>query len=196
VRWDRLGHVLTCRGCSRLFRVGGGGQLVEVIRDPDGKWVERGSRQDPRSRPTLRRRVLYALPLAVLLLVLVAGLGTWRSRAAFAALPELPKDLETRADLLARAWLQRDVPLMRRLTVATHERIVYSWYVRHQPPPLAADALTSENRPMVQIAERKGRWAQAVLRLPGGGDSTRAAVELRLWWEQRGDTWFFVPPDR
>ena len=37
---------------------------------------------------------------------------------------ELPHGLEPRAELFARAWLHNDVPLMRRLTTPTHDRVL------------------------------------------------------------------------
>jgi hypothetical protein len=181
VRWDRLGHVLTCRGCSRLFRVDQGGRLTEVVRGPDGRWKER------RHRAAGRLRALWLLPVAVVLAFAFIGAWDWRHRRAQAARNELPRGLEERAELLGRAWMKKDIPLMRRLTVTTHERILYSWFVRHQPP-------AGDGPPTVQVVDRKDRAAQVVVRAPGG--AAGRPVELRLFWEQRADAWYFVPPPR
>jgi hypothetical protein len=178
VRFDRLGHVLTCRGCAGHFRVGQAGKLTEVVTTSEGRWVG-------------GRRALWLLPVAAILLVAV-GVWGWHRQAARAE-PELPRGLEERAELLARAWLKKDVPEMRRVTLTTHHRTLYSWFVRHQPP--VTDAGPEEDFPEVRVVARKDRIAEVSIRVPGEG-GTRQPVELRLFWEQRGDTWFFVPPPR
>jgi hypothetical protein len=186
VRWDRLGHILACRGCKRHFRVDGGGRLTEVIRQSDGRWLVR-SRETPAVRAG-RYRLSLALSVATLLVFLLVGLG-WRQRQAQARVPELPAGLQERAELLARAWLQRDVPLMRRLTVTTHDRVLYSWFVRHQPPD------SGTGPPEVKVLPHQKGLTPVEVRVPGDSGG-RQAVTLRLFWERRGDSWYFVPPAR
>ncbi len=200
VRWDRLGHILICRGCSGHLRVDPGGRLVEMIQAPDGRWVERGGPKDQPSRAArLGRKAMWLIPAATLLFCISLGFGTWKYKQSNRALPELPKDLESRAHLLARAWLKKDVPLMRRLTVTTHDKVLYSWFVRHQPParPSSAESDTDEEMPQVKIVKRDDKTAQVVMRTPAshGNDGSRSG-ELQLHWEQRGDSWYFVPPPR
>src|SRR5205823_1168845 len=40
VRWDRLGHILQCKGCAGHYRVRADGQVVPVNRNAAGKWAE------------------------------------------------------------------------------------------------------------------------------------------------------------
>jgi hypothetical protein len=136
---------------------------------------------------------VWLLPVAAAVLLVVAGAWGWRYRQAARAEPPLPTGLEERADLLARAWQKKDVPRMRRVTATTHDRTLYSWFVRHQPPARAADA--EESGPEVRVVARTDRTAEVAVRVPGEGGA-RHPVELRLFWEQRGDTWYFVPPAR
>lgn len=180
VRWDRLGHLLACRGCKRYFRVDAGGRLTEMMRQGDGRWLVRSAARAGRYRLSL------AVSVGILLVVLVTGLG-WRQRQARARVPELPGGLQERAELLARAWLQRDVPLMRRLTVTTQDRVLYSWFVRHQPP------VSGAGPPEVKLLAQQNGLTPVEIRVPGGR-AGQPPISLRLFWERRGDTWFFVPP--
>jgi tetratricopeptide (TPR) repeat protein len=194
VPWDRLGRILTCRGCSRMFRVDAGGRLVEVVKTPEGRWIHRSAREANSARAMRKRWALWLVPTAAMLTCLVLGLWAWRHRSAVSPLPELPRGLEERAELLARAWQKKDVPLMRRMTGTTHDRILYSWFVRHQPPATAA-GLEEAEPPTVKVVRRQDQTAQVVVRMPRNGGK-QSPVELQLHWEQRGDTWYFVPPPR
>jgi hypothetical protein len=98
--------------------------------------------------------------------------------------------------VFARAWRKKDVPLLRRLTVTTHGRILYSWFVRHQPPDGVSSADGEDEDVSVQIVRRDERTARLLVRVPVGRAGNGRSAELRLDWERRGDTWYFVPPPR
>jgi hypothetical protein len=158
----------------------------------DGRWKERGKGENLPLAGRLRRK-LVLLPIAVLIIAIGVGFSAWRYQRALAAVPELPKDLEGRAGLLAQAWLKKDVPRMRQVTATTHDRVLYSWFVRHQPPARTGSEKEDES-PVVQVIHRQDKKAQILVQV--SGSDGRSPIEMRLFWEQRGDTWYFVPPPR
>ncbi len=203
VSWDRLGKVLVCRACDRRFGVSGDGRAVELVEAPGGKWIEAGRvREDSRRRR--KRRVALLAVVAAAVLFPALGFAGWRAvrpEPVEVREIELPSELGARAELFATAWLTNDVRLMRRLTTPTHDKAVYSWYVRHRPP--AALRGTADGAPPA------GTRFEAAL-LPGTSGHTTARVrvsnptaasphppvELVLAWEERGDGWYFVPPTK
>jgi hypothetical protein len=111
---------------------------------------------------------------------------------------ELPRELVPRAELFARAWSSNDVPLMRRLTTPTHDRLLYSWYTRHRPAALPPGHDLPEGVKIdVTPVSENDKHAVVRARVTGlPAPRGKPFVDLTLSWEERGGTWFFVPPAR
>jgi hypothetical protein len=199
VRWSNLqpGKVLCCPHCNKSFTSNRTGGLVEVVKDTTGRWVERGGLADTHRRARWRRGVVA---VALLLSVLVSGLcwaaGLTTSPAAPVA--DLPQELEPRAELFARAWLQGDYGVMRKLTDPAQDRLLFAWYKRSPVPDLGAAGNDSgEVRVAVEVPAIRSSTVSLRVRFEGlrparGGTS----VNLQLSWEERGGNWFFQPgPD-
>ena len=119
-------------------------------------------------------------------------------RPAAAKSDELPKDLKPRVELFARAWLGGDVPKMRRLAVASQDRAVYGWFLKHPPPSAAAGGAgkkpqSDEARVETSDLPGGGKRVLVKLALPGLAADGKPGVELTQVWEGRGDSWYFVP---
>jgi hypothetical protein len=169
--------------------------MVEVARTSGGRWVDAGSARKVGRGGRVARRLL---PLVMLLAVIgtVAAVGFRPSDVP--TLPELPGELEPRAQMLARAWLDKDLPLMRRLTSTTHDRVLYSWLVRHRPPALAGQASAGPDLALTVRTLTRGPQQADLLVLISGlpGHPSSSPVEFRQSWVERGGQWFFVPPAR
>jgi hypothetical protein len=133
--------------------------------------------------------------------LLIAGLSVWCVTRPAAAPGEvaLPRELEPRVELFGRAWARGDVPLMRRLTTPAHDRQLYSWFVRHQPPIRTSSAEPANPNVQVEVSAVTRKPQMAVMHahvqgLQGAGGLS--AVDLNLSWEERGDTWYFIPPPK
>jgi hypothetical protein len=169
--------------------------MVEVARTSGGRWVDAGSARRVGRGGRLARRLL---PLLVLLAVIGTVAAVGFRPGGEPALPDLPGELEPRAQMLARAWLDKDLPLMRRLTSTTHDRVLYSWLVRHGPPgnaahPSAGAALTLD----VRVLQRAAHQADLLVLIHGlPGRSAQSPVEFRQAWVERDEHWYFVPPAR
>jgi hypothetical protein len=174
------------------------GKTVEVVQTADGRWVDGAHQQAAARRGRFYRRRVLLLVLC-LGLMLTAGFSVWRVARA-AAIPEemaLPHDLESRVELFGRAWARGDVPLMRRLTTPAQDRQLYSWYLRHQPPPFPSRAEPSHPDVKVEVStvSHKPQLAAMHVRIQGlQTGNGKAPVEMNLSWEERGDSWFFIPP--
>jgi tetratricopeptide (TPR) repeat protein len=191
VRWDRLTYVLTCRGCARHFRVNADGQMSEVVKDKEGRWLTRLLPKGNAARQKGSRRWAGRLLLAagLLLGVALAG-GFWLRETPPPREPELPAELQPRAELLTRAWLKKDLFLMRRLTATTHDRVLNSWFARHAP----GIREVPEDLPLdVRIQQTKGNQASVIVKVAG---MPGKPIEFRQQWEERGNTWYFLPPSR
>jgi hypothetical protein len=133
----------------------------------------------------------------VLLLLSVAALCSWRlGRRPAPAEPPLPRELEPRIELFARAWLRGDLPRMRQLTVTTQDRVLYAWHRRHLPPavPDEADAASPSFR--VDTVADRPPYRVVRLHLAGPPPPGRSSLPLTLTWEVREGAWFFLPfPD-
>ena len=197
VPWDRLGHMITCKKCSRHYGVKPDGQLTPVTKTADGKWTE------TRRPASLRERLLHSPwpKMAGALLIVVVGFtwGGWRSFRPpdGPALVELPHELEPRAEALGKAWLNKDLPLLRRLTLSTHERGVYHWFLRHPPPlarkPEAADF--SQIRVEFSVIRRVGNVANVMIRIHDFPAAKQKTIDLLQTWEDRDGVWLFIPPN-
>jgi hypothetical protein len=200
VNWDRLDKILQCGRCTRRFGVKPDGKTVEVVRTADGRWVDRAQHQAATRRVRSGRRRVLLLALCVGLL-LTAGFSVWRVTRppAAAGEMELPRDLEPRVELFGGAWARGDVPLMRRLTTPAQDRQLYSWYVRHQPPPRTGttDPATPDVKVEVNAVTRQPQLTVMQVRILGLPLANgKSSVEMKLSWEQRGDTWYFLPPPK
>ena len=100
--------------------------------------------------------------------------------------------------MLARAWLDTDLPLMRRLTSTTHDRVLYSWLVRHGPPVRAGHPSTGAGPTMdVRVVQRTVHQADLLVLIHGlPGRPAQSPVEFRQAWVERDEQWYFVPPPR
>lgn len=203
VPWDRLGRVFACRACRRRFGVRTDGTAVELVSTADGRWVEAPRvRAEARQR---RRRLTVAAAVLLAALLPTAAVAGWRAArpAAGPTEAELPSELPARAELFARAWLGNDVRLMKRLTSPGQDRVVYAWYTRNRPPP-ALRGPADGSAPAVARVEvtpdpGAGRPGQMVVRVrvTGASPSPDAPpVEMAWAWEDRGGSWFFLPPVR
>lgn len=175
--WKRLDRPFKCRACGRIFRVNGEGQFTEA---------------DPSGRPPRRRRLPAARALglaagACLVALLVVGISLHHRAGRDKALAELPAELTARGELWARAWLDNDRPLLRRLTAPTHDRQLHPWLMRHRPPPRAAGEFQIE----VRVLKTRPHEAVVIVRITAS--ALPAPVELRLNWVEQGEAWYFHP---
>jgi hypothetical protein len=199
IRWDRLGRLHICRGCSRTFRVDPGGGLVEIIRTKDNKWVDRAAHTARSTRSRLLRfvgrRLLPALGLAAAVL-----LAVWlSSRPATSSEVALPRELEPRAELFTRAWLKKDWAKMRLVVTPGEDRALYRWSVRHPPPAARSGANPADQDVPIEVTvlSTQAQKARVQVRIRGpDGPSGKGASEWVQFWEERGGTWFFIVPSR
>jgi tetratricopeptide (TPR) repeat protein len=202
VSWDRLGKVFVCKACNRRFGVRADGQTTELV-ESGGRWVEAGRVREQARRRRKRRLAVAGVVLAAVLFPAV-GVAGWRAVRPAAPAPlerELPTDLTARAELFTQAWLSNDSRLMRRLTSPAHERVVHGWSVRHPPPPALrgpADG-TPPDGVRIEVTHTPVKPGQELVRVRVSNPTTapdQPPVELTLVWEQRGDTWYFLPPTK
>jgi tetratricopeptide (TPR) repeat protein len=199
VRWDRLDRLLSCRRCSRWYRVHRSGTLVEVVPTPDGRWMEKRVRDAATRANTLRWFFLRVLPVCGVVLGVVVF---WLVRRSASSEPEgPPRELKPRVERFVQAWLVGDVPAMRQLTVTTRERALYSWYRKNGPPRLAdgAEDAAKYDDIHIEVSDVKGEenLSQVKVSIRGvAGAAGKVNIRLALLWEERGETWYFVPPLR
>jgi hypothetical protein len=197
IRWDRLGRLHICRGCSRTFRVDPGGGLVEIIRTKDNKWVDRAAHTSRSTRSRLLRfvgrRLLPALGLAAAVLLVI-----WlSSRPATSSEVALPRELEPRVELFTRAWLNKDWAKMRLVVTPGEDRALYKWSVRHPPAARSEDPAGQDVPIEVTVLATQAQKARVKVRIRGpDGPSGKGASEWVQFWEERGGTWFFLVPAR
>lgn|GEM_PF-5161013 len=201
VPWDRLGKVFACKGCDHRFGVGADGKAVELTETPGGKWVESRKIREQAQRRR-KRRLVGAAVLGFAVLFPAIGFAGWqvaRPAPTSNAEIELPKELETRAELFCRGWLTNDVRLMKRLTSPAHEKIVYAWYNRHRPPlPLRGntEGVPKDTRFEIQVQSIKPGQSRVRVRVSNPTLSpAQPPVELSLVWEERLDGWYVLPPN-
>jgi len=190
---NHLDRILVCKGCARHYKVNTDGQMLAMTRTPEGKWVETA-----RYRPGGLRGLRLSRRAAVATVLLSVCLpAVWLfSRPSSASPPaELPRELGPRAELLSRAWLTQDLPLLRRLTLATYERSLFGW-LRRRPPPrkLAADEAEAVQMEVSQ-PRKTGRVTAVTVRIRGV-PGAKGLVEFHQSWEERDGTWLFLPPPR
>jgi tetratricopeptide (TPR) repeat protein len=201
INWDRLNKVMACPSCRGHFAVRQDGTAVPVVRAAGGRWVESAKLAAGRKQARTRRRLLVGVAAAAVLL-LAAGLSAWWVvHPAAPREPELPRELTPRAELFARAWLRNDVPLMRRLTTPAADKAVYGWYTRHRPPalpePPAGQDLPEGVNVEVSTVSSKEHLSVVRARFTGLPPTRgKPSPELTLSWEERGDSWYFVPPPK
>ncbi|HJZ53969.1 MAG TPA: tetratricopeptide repeat protein [Gemmataceae bacterium] len=200
VPWDRLGKVFICTACGKRFGVKPDGKAVELVGAADGRWVEAAKAREQARLRRKRRLGVAGVVLAAALLPGIAFAG-WRVARTTAepAEPELPTELTPRVELFTRAWLCNDVRLMKRLTTPAQDRAVFSWYVRHRPAPALRSPTdgTPPDGARIDISHSPGKPGQEVVRIRVSNPKTapdQPPAELTLIWEQRGDTWYFLPP--
>jgi tetratricopeptide (TPR) repeat protein len=182
INWRRLDRVFKCRKCARLARVNKDGRLAE--------WTPPASAPQRRGPP----RRLLAAAAAVAAALAVAGWWYWGSDPD-SGLPELPQDLQARGELWAKAWLEGDRFLLRRLTDPARDRQLHQWLERHRPPGGKGRPASRKgaSRPTIRVLVKQTRTAQAVLTVRLTAPELRGPVELRLDWTKRANAWYFVP---
>jgi len=102
-------------------------------------------------------------------------------------------------ELLGKAWLCRDLPLMRRLTLSTHERTIYAWLLRHPPPLTRKVELVdlSDVKFEVSLLRTVGSVADVRLRITGlNAAKEQRPIDFSQRWEERDNIWLFTPPVR
>ena len=161
--------------------------------------MEKRARDTATRANTLRWFFLKVLPVCGVVLGVVVF---WLVRRSASSEPEgPPRELKPRVERFVQAWLVGDVPGMRQLTVTTRERALYSWYRKNGPPRLAdgaEDAAKYEDI-HIEVSDVKGEenLAQVKVSIRGvAGAAGKVNIRLALLWEERGETWYFVPPLR
>jgi tetratricopeptide (TPR) repeat protein len=197
IRWSNLtrGKVLSCSHCRKNFTSNLAGHLVEVVQDREGRWVERRSRAAQQRLNRWRRFRLLAAGVAVALVVYGLSWAPRLGQASATGDPELPQDLEPRAELFARAWLKGDYRMLRQLTDPVQDRLLFPWYRRH-PPPLVESTNADEPAVQIQVMAPANSTTPTALRVRFDGlrsPHARSPLELQLAWEERGGSWYFKP---
>jgi hypothetical protein len=105
----------------------------------------------------------------------------------------LPADLNTRAELFTKAWLQSDWSQMRRLVRPGMDKAVYSWWVHNPPPEDLADEYGA-NQVRVEAIKEQVQSHQAELTVYFRGSGLQVP-EFQQWWEEVGGNWYFVVPE-
>ncbi|MBX9679842.1 MAG: tetratricopeptide repeat protein [Gemmataceae bacterium] len=193
VRWDKLGKLLTCKGCGRFYRVNPDGSMAHVIQDKKGKWKELEPGPSWVERLALHRKAVIGVAMAALLLAVY--FKSAYPVPAQSTEVALPLDLNERAEMMAKAWARKDLPLMRRLTLSSLERGMFSWLRRHPPPNFGLSsldemqALTCE----VRTRHRTDTHADLVVRLRNPLAALSKEAEFVQRWEERDGIWFFIP---
>jgi hypothetical protein len=190
---NHLDRVLLCKGCSERYKVGTDGQMVALLQTREGKWVEAA-----KHRPAGLRGLYVPRRMAVAGLVLFLLPVTWLFSRSAAPAPEakLPRELKPRAELAARAWVSKDLPLLRRLADPKYERSVFGWLRRHPPPQTLSAEEASRLQLEVIPRPKVGHAADVVVGFRGLRGAQNGTLDLVLRWEERDGVWFFLPPSR
>jgi tetratricopeptide (TPR) repeat protein len=173
VRWDRLDRLFKCRKCSVVLRVNADGRVTEH------------TPSTPAPNRSRRRRILC---LASVLLVVLLAVWLFQRGRRPPGPPELPPDLQSRSELFARAWLDGDRALLRRLTAPTHDRQLHPWLDRHRPPA-PGSGIPSANV-QVQSTQTAPHDASVLIRVTASGAKP---VVVQQQWVERASTWYFAP---
>ncbi len=198
IAWDKLqlGKIMQCPGCRCKLTTRRDGQIVEVIKNAQGQWVDRQSRDRlARRQQSQKYRRLTAAAGLALLIGMASGGPQLMRRLSSPAERELPNELAPRGELFAKAWLAGDFRLMRRLTDPAQDRLLFPWYRRNPPPhhdvatPEAADIKVAVDHPPGESSKSVVRVRLSAAQPAGGG----VPVELLLAWEERGGHWIFQP---
>lgn len=200
IRWNKLeaGRVLTCPHCSRSFTTRPSGELSEVIRT-GGRWEFLQSVQRlRRGRREWRLRV-SAVACVILLLACAFWWPSRLGRSSASVEAELPAELERRVELFAKAWHRGDSRTMRRLTDPTQDRLLFLWYRNNPSPMLPAQEKAAKSDTRFEVSKVADRhplvWFDVKVQ-DAAPDGPMARAELKLAWEERGNTWFFLPAPR
>jgi hypothetical protein len=184
-----------CRRCSRAFRVDPSGGITEVVKKKDGKWVDKLAYQGiatwSRAARLLARRVLPAAALVGLVL-----LGYRLTlRPAPAQQPDLPRELQPRAEMFTKAWLKKDWSLMRRFAAPGEDRALYNWSVRHPPPAKAVAAQSDADLP-VEAVVLSTQTQPITVKVRIGSAPGKSGVppfEVLQFWQEHEAGWFLCP---
>jgi tetratricopeptide (TPR) repeat protein len=196
VRWEKLqlGKVLTCPHCHRHFTVKSNGRFAEVVREKSGRWTEQEQLESAARQRRARRLRWLAGTVAAVLLFSTISWAPQALRQQTVAEPELPRELEPRAELFTRAWLSGDSRTMRRLTDPVQDRLLFTWS-RRNPPPSSIAIVGPEDEVQVAVEVLPSvpptTWLR--VRVDGLPKSDGKPEELQLAWEHRGGQWIFQP---
>jgi hypothetical protein len=170
---DALGRQLHCSPCQKRFRIHANGNVVEITRaktTPDAAPVAGG-----------RRYGWLAVAATWAVLALVGAWTFWPHSHKDIVLPPLPADLNARAELMGKAWLEKDLITMRRLTAADQGKGLRTWLSQHPSPEMEGDAARCD----VRITNQKAAAARVSLRVAG--------TEVQQNWIRQKEQWVFVP---
>lgn len=205
VRWDRLGKLLECAGCSRHYRMLNNGEL-EAVEIQRGIWVTVRSflpgatrhwvplpKDESEQQRQQRRRRRWAIGVAAAAVLLVAtGVSSFFALQSAETVEEpLPQELNARAERFAHAYMAKEDVILRRLTSSAHDRVLRSW-LRSNPPP-ATPAEPEDLHVQVKVGRQSASRAELMVQL-SGLPGERTHITLRQMWERRNETWYFVPP--
>lgn len=194
VRWDKLGKLLNCKGCGQFYRVNPDGSMVRIVQTKPGTWKEHVPPPTLLERLAKHRVAAIAAACAAILSVLLVR-PMLSPVAARAVETPLPTELKDRAELLAKAWVRKDLPLMRRMTEPTLERGMFAWLRRHPPPQYALDP-SDEGKSIeceVRESHRGGHAVDVSVRIRCANAPNAKAVEFAQRWEERDGVWQFNP---
>ncbi len=208
VKWNRLNRIFNCPQCHQHFAIRPDGRTVEVVKSEQKGWIEKSNFLRIRSNSRRKNWIRLGIPGIIIGIFLFLSWGflfhSQRSRIPIAN--QLPKEFEARVELFTRAWIKKDYAILRKLTATSHDRVLYGWYQKHQPPPLEEEARkTLLEKPIIwKETDRKEdlRKIQITFSLASTGtlppDTTAGtsnrSIHLIQNWVMRADQWFFIPP--
>ncbi|HVW02691.1 MAG TPA: tetratricopeptide repeat protein [Planctomycetaceae bacterium] len=201
VRWDKLqrGKILSCPNCKRNFTTRTTGELAEVVRDKSGRWSDLEEQLAERQGVRTHRLRLTAVAGIVALVVFTICWAPQIVRSSsISPEPALPAELQPRAELFARAWLEGDSRTLRRLADPVQDKLMFNWS-RQAPAPAPPAGQTTDKyyeSATIEIellpSVAPVRWLRVHIRgLPDS--SAQPELLLDLAWVERGGTWLFQP---
>ena len=183
---DRLNRKFQCRKCRRVYSVQPDGQLNELVRPQT---------RAERLRALTQKRLRHVRAAAVLLVVLGSAWYGWRTFLSAGSMSALPDELETRAQMLVKAWVNQDADTVQLLTTPEQESQVDTW-LRANRFPLSLEELKvsrtwiHQTKIDVQVLKEKRDHAQLRILV---STPVSSPVKLEQQWVRVGKGWYFQP---